>query len=152
MVWKFAIALATSLAILSSVIAQGNCTTLDLEYICQNTGYVQSVSADCGLACLSEGEECLEACMVEQLELSLPCIGCFGEQVVCVVQQEGQAFEADTGFNTQRTRPRLHAQATSVYSTGFGVCGCCEGRRGKEGLAALEEAHHRSFPHVWRGA
>jgi len=86
MVWKNALALAMGLAVLSSGIAQGNCTTLDLEYICQNTEYVQSVSADCGLACLSEGEECLEACMIEQLELSLPCIGCFGEQVVCVVQ------------------------------------------------------------------
>jgi hypothetical protein len=66
--------------------AQGNCTSFDLDYICQNTEYVQAVSLDCGLDCLSEGEECLLACMTEQLTLTNNCIGCFGEQVTCIVQ------------------------------------------------------------------
>jgi hypothetical protein len=66
--------------------AQGNCTSFDLEYICENTEYVQNVSLDCGLACLNEGEECLVACMTEQLALTNGCIGCFGEQVTCIVQ------------------------------------------------------------------
>ena len=35
--------------------AQGNCTSFDLDYICQNTEYVQAVSLDCGLACLNDG-------------------------------------------------------------------------------------------------
>ena len=86
MVWKIAPTLVALLTVVSGVFAQGNCTSLDLEYICQNTEYVQSVSAECGLACLNEGEECLEACMLEQLDLTTPCIGCFGEQVICVVQ------------------------------------------------------------------
>ena len=66
--------------------AQGNCTSFDLDYICQNTEYVQAVSLDCGLECLSEGEECLLTCMTEQLTLTNNCIGCFGEQVTCIVQ------------------------------------------------------------------
>jgi hypothetical protein len=66
--------------------AQGNCTSFDLDYICQNTEYVQAVSLDCGLDCLSEGEECLLACMTEQLTLTNNCIGCFGEQVTCIAQ------------------------------------------------------------------
>ena len=32
---------------------QGNCTSFDLDYICQNTEYVQAVSLDCGIACLN---------------------------------------------------------------------------------------------------
>ncbi|HBL37980.1 MAG TPA: hypothetical protein DDZ19_02620, partial [Flavobacteriales bacterium] len=56
--------IVTAVAAFGVVRAQGNCTSLDLEYICQNTEYVQGIAADCGLACLSEGEECLEACMV----------------------------------------------------------------------------------------
>lgn len=78
--------LAVAFGVSGTAYAQGNCTSMDLEYICQNTEFVQGVAADCGLACLSEGEECLEACMIEQLELSLPCIDCFGEQVICVVE------------------------------------------------------------------
>jgi hypothetical protein len=66
--------------------AQGNCTSFDLDYICKNTEYVQNVSLDCGLACLNDGEECLVACMTEQLALTNGCIGCFGEQVTCIVQ------------------------------------------------------------------
>ncbi len=66
--------------------AQGNCTSFDLDYICQNTEYVQAISLDCGLACLNDGEECLVACMTEQLALTNNCIGCFGEQVTCIVQ------------------------------------------------------------------
>mgnify|MGYP000938751734 CR=1 FL=1 len=77
---------AVAFGVSGTAYAQGNCTSMDLEYICQNTEFVQGVAADCGLACLSEGEECLEACMIEQLELSLPCIDCFGEQVICVVE------------------------------------------------------------------
>ena len=64
---------------------QENCTSFDLDYICQNTEYVQAVSLDCGLACLNDGEECLVACMTEQLALTNSCIGCFGEQVTCIV-------------------------------------------------------------------
>lgn len=62
-----------------------NCTTADLDFICQNTELVQGIASDCGLACLSEGEDCLETCMTEQLALSAPCISCFGEQVSCIV-------------------------------------------------------------------
>lgn len=65
---------------------QNGCTSLDLDYICQNTELVQSVSAECGLACLSSGEACMESCMMAELELTSSCIACFGEQVVCIVQ------------------------------------------------------------------
>lgn len=41
--------------------AQGNCASFDLDYICQNTEYVQGVALDCGLECLNHGEECLIA-------------------------------------------------------------------------------------------
>lgn len=63
----------------------GNCSQVDLDYICQNTELVSSVSALCGDQCIAEGEACLEACMAAQLDLSSECIGCFGEQVTCVV-------------------------------------------------------------------
>jgi len=66
--------------------AQGNCASFDLDYICQNTEYVQAVALDCGLECLNDGEECLIACMTDQLALTNSCIGCFGEQVTCIVQ------------------------------------------------------------------
>ena len=65
--------------------AQGGCTSVDLDYICQFTEYVQGVATDCGVNCLSEGEECLVACMEEELDLTSPCIDCFGEQVTCIV-------------------------------------------------------------------
>lgn len=64
----------------------GNCSEVDLDYICQYTELVQGVAAACGNQCLSEGEECMEACMAAQLELSSACIGCFGQQTTCVVQ------------------------------------------------------------------
>ena len=64
---------------------QGNCTSFDLDYICQKNEYVQAVSLDCGIACLNEGEECLVACMTEQLAVTNNCIGCFGDQVTCIV-------------------------------------------------------------------
>ncbi|MDA1337014.1 MAG: putative metal-binding motif-containing protein [Bacteroidetes bacterium] len=92
MVWRVSIGtfMCLSIGFASQSFGQGNCTSIDLEYICQNTEYVQSVSAECGLACLSAGEEegeaCIEACMLEQLELTTPCIDCFGSQVICVVQ------------------------------------------------------------------
>lgn len=63
----------------------GNCSEVDLDYICQNTELVSSVSAYCGDQCIAEGQACMEACMAAQLELSSECIGCFGEQVTCVV-------------------------------------------------------------------
>ena len=65
--------------------AQGGCTSLDLDYICQNTEFVQGVASNCGLGCLSEGEECLTACMEAEMDLTSPCIECFGEQVTCIV-------------------------------------------------------------------
>lgn len=64
----------------------GNCSDWDLDYICQYTELVQGVAAACGNQCLSEGQECMEACMAAQLELSSACISCFGEQTTCVVQ------------------------------------------------------------------
>jgi hypothetical protein len=63
----------------------GNCSALDLEYICQNTELVSAVSASCGDQCIAEGEACMVACMEAQLDLSSECIGCFGQQVTCVV-------------------------------------------------------------------
>ena len=77
----FAFALSTT-----GSIAQGNCSTVDLEYICQNTEYVQSIAFQCGIDCMAEGPDCLEQCMLDALALSTPCIGCFGEQVICIVQ------------------------------------------------------------------
>ena len=77
----FAFALSTT-----GSIAQGNCSTVDLEYICQNTEYVQSIAFQCGIDCMAEGADCLEQCMLDALVLSTPCIGCFGEQVICIVQ------------------------------------------------------------------
>lgn len=65
--------------------AQGGCTSFDLDYICQNTEFVQGVASNCGLGCLSEGEECLTACMEAEMDLTSPCIECFGEQVTCIV-------------------------------------------------------------------
>lgn len=65
---------------------QAGCTSLDLDFICQNTELVQSVSAECGLACLSSGEVCMEECMLVELDLTSSCIACFGEQVACIVQ------------------------------------------------------------------
>lgn len=32
---------------------QENCTSFNLDYICQNSEYVQAVSLDCGIACLN---------------------------------------------------------------------------------------------------
>lgn len=64
----------------------GNCTEGDLDYICQNTEFVQSIAAECGDQCLSDGQECMEACMAAQLELTADCIGCFGNQVSCIVE------------------------------------------------------------------
>lgn len=63
----------------------GNCTPVDLDYICQNTELVSAVSAACGDQCIAEGQACMEACMASQLELTSECISCFGEQVTCVV-------------------------------------------------------------------
>jgi hypothetical protein len=63
----------------------GNCTPVDLDYICQNTELVSAVSAACGDQCIAEGQACMEACMAAQLELTSECITCFGEQVTCVV-------------------------------------------------------------------
>ena len=77
----FAFALSTT-----GSIAQGNCSTVDLEYICQNTEYVQSIAFQCGIDCMAEEADCLEQCMLDALALSTPCIGCFGEQVICIVQ------------------------------------------------------------------
>ena len=74
-----------SLCATIQVNGQENCTSFDLDYICQNTEYVQAVSLDCGIACLNDGEECIVACMTEQLALTNSCIGCFGEQVTCIV-------------------------------------------------------------------
>ena len=68
-----------------SGLAQGGCTSIDLDYICQNTEFVQGIASTCGLDCLSEGEECLTACMAAQVDLTSPCIECFGEQVTCIV-------------------------------------------------------------------
>ena len=77
----FAFALSTT-----GSIAQGNCSTVDLEYICQNTEYVQSIAFQCGIDCMAEDADCLEQCMLDALALSTPCIGCFGEQVICIVK------------------------------------------------------------------
>lgn len=63
----------------------GNCTDGDLDYFCQNTELVEGIAIECGNDCLSEGQECMEACMAAQLELTSDCIGCFGEQVSCIV-------------------------------------------------------------------
>jgi hypothetical protein len=35
---------------------------------------------------MAEEADCLEQCMLDALALSTPCIGCFGEQVICIVQ------------------------------------------------------------------
>lgn len=64
----------------------GNCTEGDLDYMCQQTELVQSVAAFCGDSCLAEGQECMEACMAAQLDLTSDCIGCFGDQVSCIVE------------------------------------------------------------------
>ena len=63
----------------------GNCTDVDLDYICQNSELVSAVSAACGDQCIAEGQACMEACMAAQLNLTSECIGCFGQQVTCVV-------------------------------------------------------------------
>ncbi|MGB1076579.1 MAG: GC-type dockerin domain-anchored protein [Flavobacteriales bacterium] len=63
----------------------GSCSETDLDFICQNTELVQGIATSCGDDCLSEGQECMEACMAEQLELTSSCIGCFGNQVSCIV-------------------------------------------------------------------
>lgn len=85
---RFGACISLVLWVSSAIGQEGNCMPLDLEYICQNTEFIQTVASDCGLACLSEGEVCLEACMEEQLGngLTNPCIGCFGDQVSCIVQ------------------------------------------------------------------
>ena len=41
--------------------AQGNCASFDLDYICQNTDYVQAVVLDCGLESMSPDVEIADA-------------------------------------------------------------------------------------------
>ena len=81
----FAIGFTAIMGSINLGIAQGGCDSDDLNYICQFTEYVQGVASDCGIGCLSDGEECLTACMEEELDLTSPCIDCFGEQVTCIV-------------------------------------------------------------------
>ena len=69
----------------SSGLAQGGCSSVDLAYICQNTEFVQNAANNCGLDCLNEGEDCLSACLEAQVDLTIPCVECFGEQVSCIV-------------------------------------------------------------------
>lgn len=79
------IALIATMSASNLVMAQEGCNSSDLDYICQYTEFVQGVASDCGIACLSDGEECLTECMTNELDLTSPCIDCFGEQVTCIV-------------------------------------------------------------------
>lgn len=85
---KYSSILVLLVSVLSTTgsLSQGNCSATDLHYICQNTEYVRSIAFQCGLDCITEGADCLEQCMLESLELSLPCTECFGEQAICIVQ------------------------------------------------------------------
>lgn len=67
------------------VIAQGNCTEEDLNYIGANNEFVQGVAASCGQDCLfaDDPEACFEACMNSQVDLTAGCVDCFTQQVDC---------------------------------------------------------------------
>ena len=81
----FILGLIALLSMSNVLLAQEGCSSDDLEYICQYTEFVQGVASNCGIDCLSDGEECLTACMTNELDLTSPCIDCFGEQVTCIV-------------------------------------------------------------------
>tara|TARA_B110000459_G_C16559313_1_gene470783 strand:+ start:550 stop:1047 length:498 start_codon:yes stop_codon:yes gene_type:complete len=65
-----------------SGLAQGGCSSIDLNYTYQNTEFVQRIASTYGLDCLSEGEKCLMPFTEVQMDLTS---SCFGEQVACIV-------------------------------------------------------------------
>jgi len=78
---KNASILAFSLLLAWQVQAQGNCTLIDLEYICQNYEYVAVASMNC--ACEIGDQECIENCLEGQLELTVSCVECFVDRFSC---------------------------------------------------------------------
>ena len=78
---KNASILAFSLLLAWQVQAQGNCTLIDLDYICQNYEYVAVASMNC--ACEIGDQECIENCLEGQLELTVSCVECFVDRFSC---------------------------------------------------------------------
>ena len=95
----FFLALTLVLHNSTNCLSQGNCTSEDLEVICQNGEFIQMVAYQCGLECISEDADCLVQCMLQSLELSSSCLECFGEQTICVVTN--CSFECLSGTETE---------------------------------------------------
>lgn len=68
-----------------ALLAQGQCTDEDLEFIGNNFALLQQITADCGVDCLFEAdpEACFDDCMSPLVPLTGPCVGCFSAQTSC---------------------------------------------------------------------
>lgn len=97
----------------SSRLVQWGYRSIDLDSIRQNTAFIQSEANASGLNCLSEAEACFGSCLEAQIDLTFPCVECFGERVTCIVTHcyfscafgteewcaEGALKNCEAGFN-----------------------------------------------------